>query len=422
MNFQEGLDYAEQLDRADSLAAWRSEFMINDPDLIYMDGNSLGRLPHATAARMRCVVEEEWGVDLITSWGKGWYDAPQRVGDRLGELIGAGPGQVLVGDSTTVNLFKLVMAALVLRTQRSRILSDELNFPTDLYTIQGCVRLMGGRHQLALLPAGSDSQADAAAILDAIDDQTALVAFSHPTFKSGTLYDIPAITARAHQEGALVLWDLSHSAGVIPLELDEWGVDLAVGCTYKYLNGGPGAPAFLYVRRDLQPDIQPSLFGWWGHRAPFAFDLEYAATDSIKRLLVGTPPMLSLSAIEPSLEIIHKAGIPAIRQKSMQLTEYLVSLFDARLQPLGFCLGSPRQAGQRGSHVSIRHPEGYRICRAMIEEMKVIPDFREPDNIRLGLAPLYTRFVDVWQGVERIRRVMIEKRYAHFSAQRLEVT
>jgi len=420
--FETGLVFARQLDADDELAGFRQAFVVADPDLIYVDGNSLGRLTHRTAARMREAVEVEWGDGLIQGWNLGWFEAPARVGDKIARLIGAGPGQVLVADSTSVNLFKLVMAALALRPGRERIVSDVLNFPSDLYVLQGCIRLLGNRHHLHLAPSSDGVVADLPALLEAIDERTALVTLSHVTFKSGYLYDAVEVTERAHQAGALVLWDLSHSVGAVPIELDRWGVDLAVGCTYKYLNGGPGSPAFLYVRQDLQEQALSPIWGWLGQRAPFAFDLEYVPAPGVTRFWVGTPPILSLLAMEAALEPLLEAGMERIRAKSVQLTSYVVDLVDGVLAPLGFSLGSPREAARRGSHVSIRHAEGYRINRALIQEMAVLPDFREPDNIRLGLAPLYTSFAEVWEAVERIRRVVEEGRYLRYPAERQVVT
>jgi kynureninase len=259
-------------------------------------------------------------------------------------------------------------------------------------------------------------------LCEAIDEHTALVTLSHVAFKSGFLYDAAAITARAHQAGALVLWDLSHSAGAVPVQLDRWGADFAVGCTYKYLNGGPGSPAFLYVRQDLQDQALSPIWGWFGQHAPFEFGLDYAPAAGVARFLAGTPPTLSLLALEPALDLHLEAGMQRIRCKSVRLSSYLVQLCDALLSPLGFALGSPRDAARRGSHVSVRHPEGYRVNRALIEEMQVLPDFREPDNIRLGLAPLYTSFVDVWDAVDCLRRVVQEERYLRYPVERLAVT
>lgn len=420
--FEAGLEFASQLDAQDELAPFREAFVPAEPDLIYLDGNSLGCLPRRTVERVRAAVEKEWGGDLIRGWNAGWYGAPVRVGDKIGELLGAGPGQVVVGDSTSVNLFKLAMAALSRRPERPRIVSDVLNFPSDLYVLQGCIRLLGNRHQLFLVPSADGITVDQSALLEAIDEHTALVTLSHVTFKSGFMHDAAAVTERAHEVGALVLWDLSHSAGAVRIHLDEWVADLAVGCTYKYLNGGPGAPAFLYVRSDLQGDLVSPIWGWFGQQSPFDFELDYRPKAGVARFLAGSPPILSLLAMESALGLTLEAGIERIRQKSVWLTSYLIYLVDTLLAPLGFALGSPRDPAHRGSHVSIRHPEGYRISRALIEEMKVLPDFRAPDNIRLGLAPLYTSYVDVWTAVERIQSVVIEGSYQHYAPERLPVT
>lgn len=414
---------ALQLDAADELAALREAFVISDPNLVYLDGNSLGRLPRRTVERLRDAVEEEWGAGLIRGWGRGWYEAPARIGDKIAPLIGAAPGQVLACDSTSVNLFKLAVAALRARPGRTRIISDALNFPSDLYILQGCIDLLGGHHELVLVGSeDGDLTVDEARLMDMIDERTALVALSHVTFKSGFVYDAAAITRRAHEAGALVIWDLCHSAGAVPVELDAWGADMAVGCTYKYLNGGPGAPAFLYVSRELQEELRSPIWGWFGQRAPFAFDLEYTPAAGLARFLAGTPPMLSLLAIEPSLDMLNEVGIAAIRAKSVRLTSYLIELFDAALAPLGFTLGSPRDPDRRGSHVSVRHPLGYQINQALIAEMGVLPDFREPDNLRLGLSPLTTSFAEVWDGVDRIRRVVVEERHLRYPATRASVT
>ena len=422
-DFEFGPDFAKQLDGQDELAPFREEFLFPEPDMIYLDGNSLGRLPRRTVDRMRIAVEDEWGRDLIRGWNAGWWDSPSRVGEKVAQLLGAGPGQVVVSDTTSINLFKLVMAALEMRPGRDRIVSDVLNFPSDLYILQGCVRLLGDAHEIHLVPSEDGISVDQRSLFDALDERTALVTLSHVVFKSGFLYDAKAVTERAHEAGALVLWDLGHSAGAVPVELDDWGVDFAVGCTYKYLNGGPGSPAYLYVRQDLQEGALSPIWGWFGQRSPFDFDLEYQPTDGIKRFLVSSTPILSTLAMESALDILLEAGMERIRRKSVQLTSYLVDLVDAILVPLGFSLGSPRDPAQRGSHVSIRHPEGYRINRVLIEEMGVLPDFREPDNIRLGLAPLYTSFSDVWEAVNRIKQAVEEHRYLrYFPGQRLTVT
>jgi kynureninase len=421
-NFETGPATARQLDAEDELASFRDAFIINDSGLIYLDGNSLGRLTHRAINRLNAAAELEWGKHLVRGWNHDWYDAPLRTGEKIAPLVGAKPGQVIVCDSTSVNLFKLVMAALALRPGRGRIVSDDLNFPSDLYVLQGCIQLLGNRHHLHLAPSRDGIYSDLEALYEALDENTALVTLSHVTFKSGFLYDMEEVTRRAHEAGALVLWDLSHSVGAVPISLDRWGVDLAVGCTYKYLNGGPGAPAFLYVCHELQERVRSPIWGWFGQHEPFSFELEFTPAQGIARWLAGTPPVLSLLAMEAAIDVVGEAGIPAVRRKSLLLTSYLVFLIDQVLAPLGFSLGSPRQSEQRGSHVSIRHPEGYRINRALIEEMQVLPDFREPDNIRLGLAPLYTSFSEVWEAVERIRQVVEQGKYKFYSTGRLRVT
>ncbi len=406
----------------DELADFRNQFVITEPNLIYLDGNSLGRLPKVTSDRLQQAVSDEWGRDLIRGWNASWFDAPRRIGEKLAQLIGAEKGQVVVSDSTSINLFKLVMAALLKNPQRTKIVSDELNFPSDLYILQSCIALLGNKHRLHLVRSHDGISINPNDLTSAIDKDTALVSLSHVAFKSGFMVDGRLITELAHREGALVLWDLCHSVGAVPLELDAWGADLAVGCTYKYLNGGPGAPAFLYVRRDLQEQLQPPIWGWFGERNPFAFELEFSPAPGMTHFLVSSPPILSALAMEASLDIVLQAGIERIRRKSIAQTSYLIDLFDARLAPLGFSLGTPRDSARRGSHVSIRHSEGYRINRALIEEMDLIPDFREPDNIRLGIAPLYISFDEIFESVERIQRVVEEKRYLHYPHQRMVVT
>src|SRR5690349_17470741 len=423
MNFATTLDFAKQLDRQDLLVPYRKQFVINDPNLIYLDGNSLGRLPTSVVKRTKKAVEEEWGTDLIRGWNKGWWDSPSRIGDKIGVLVGAAKGQVIVGDQTSINLFKLATAALTLQPQKNHIITDTFNFPSDLYVLQGIVKLLGNRHEIIRIGAiDDDITPDLTALEASINESTALVTLSHVTFKSGYMYDMARITELAHHKGALVLWDLSHSAGAVPVELDRCKADFAIGCTYKYLNGGPGAPAFLYVNEGIQNDVSSPIWGWWGQKDPFTFDLDYQPAPGIQRFLAGTAPMLSTLAMEEALTPLLEAGVDALRAKSILMTDYASYLTDELLEPLGFSLGSPRDPARRGSHISIRHEEGYRINRAMIEEMNVIPDFRAPDNIRLGFAPLYISFADIWEGFERIRKLVQEKRYEKYPQQRLTVT
>lgn len=416
------LDHARRLDASDPLAVYRSEFLIADPSLIYLDGNSLGRMPLRAQARVREAVEHEWGERLIRSWNEGWFAAPQRVGAKIAQLIGAQPDEVIVADSTSVNFFKLAVAALGARPGRQRVVSDEMNFPSDLYLLQGALQLANAGHALTLVRSDDGLTIPTDAIAAALNADTALVALTHTAFKSGYVYDMAAVTQAAHAAGALMLWDLSHSVGAMPLDLNGAGVDLAVSCTYKYLNGGPGAPAFLYVRRDLQEQLVNPIWGWFGQRGQFDFKLDYEPAPGLARFLAGTPPILGLAALEPAVELLLEAGLERVRAKSVAQTEYLIELWEALLQPHGVTLNTPRESAQRGSHVSLGHPEALRLDRALIEEMNVIPDFRYPDNLRLGLAPLYTSFADIYEGITRLQTVLVERRYEKYPVERPEVT
>jgi kynureninase len=377
-------------------------------------------------AVMNEAIERHWGGRLIRGWNEGWIESPTALGAKIARLIGAQADEVLVCEATSINLFKLAAAALRARPGRTRIVSDELNFPSDLYILQGIIDFFGDQHRLELIRSSDGISITPTTVENAIDEDSALVSLTHVAFKSAFMYDMARVTELAHNVGALTLWDLSHSVGAVPLELNRCGADLAVGCTYKYLNGGPGAPAFLYVRRDLQAQLEQPLWGWFASQDPFAFELEFAPAANISRFRVGTPPMLSMLALEPALEITLEAGMDRLRSKSVQLSEYLIFLFDEWLAPQGFEMGSPRSALQRGSHVSLKHPEAFRITRALIESpppaVQVIPDFRAPDNIRLGLTPLYTTFNEVHRAIERIRVIVEEHVYKGFSDSRSAVT
>ena len=423
MNFSASRDFALQLDAQDKLASFKEAFVIPDPSLVYFDGNSLGMMPKAAQEKSRQIVDEQWGRDLIRGWNKGWWDAPSRVGDKIGQLIGAAAGQTLVGDTVSVNLFKLATSALTLQPNKTRIITDTFNFPSDLYILQGINQTFGNRHEIIRIGAtDNDITPDIAALEAAINENTALVTLSHVVFKSGYMYDMKRITNLAHKKGALVLWDLSHSVGSVHVHLDDCNADFAIGCTYKYLNGGPGAPAFLYVNKNIQEKLSSPIWGWWGQKNPFDFDLDYTPAPGAQRFLVGTQPMLSLLTMEAALEPMLQAGMDALREKSILMTDFASFLTESWLAPFGFSLGSPLDSAIRGSHISIRHPEGYRINRSLIEEMNVIPDFRAPDNLRLGFAPLYLSFADLWEGFDRIRRVMEERRYEKYPQQKLAVT
>lgn len=411
-----------ELDRTDPLAAFRNRFVVDDPELIYLDGNSLGRLPHATAEYAREVVEGQWGRGLIGSWNRHWFELPQRVGGKIAQLVGAAADEVAVADSTTVNLFKLSLAALRTRPERTCIVTDDLNFPSDLYVFQSALELAGPGHRLEIVRSPDGLTMPLEHLANAINEETALVALSHAVFKSAFVHDMKAVTALAHRAGALVLWDLSHSVGAVPISLSDAGADLAVGCSYKYLNGGPGAPAFLYVRRDLQDQLQNPIAGWFGRDDPFGFALDYVPAPGLRHFLTSSPPIISMALIEPGVDLLLEAGMENVREKSVRQTEYLIQLWETELQPLGFRLGSPRDAAQRGSHVSLSHPEGYRINQALIQRMRVIPDFRLPDNIRLGVCPLYTTYEEIYHAVAALRQVVEGRLYEEFSSIRSGVT
>jgi len=406
--------FAEGLDRDDELRAFRKRFVVRDPDLIYLDGNSLGRLPKATRARLQAAIEAEWGERLIRGWNEGWYEANLRIGGKLAELIGARPDEVVIADSTSVNLYKAAMAAAQACPGRHKIITDDLNFPSDVYILHSVAR-QSGDLEVVVLASPDGLSLQPAQLEDALDEDTAFLALSHTAFKSGFTHDLGRVTRLAHAVGALVVWDMSHSVGAVEAHLDEAGVDLALGCTYKYLNGGPGSPAFLYIRQDLQAELVNPITGWFSQEQPFEMSLDYRAAEGMRRFLTGTPPTLSMLAIEPGVDMLREAGMRRVRAKSVRQTSYLVDLWRERLAPLGFSLGSPEDPAVRGAHVSLGHEHALAIDQALIHEAGVLPDFRPPDNIRLGLSPLYTSFVEINEAVERLVHVVTERRYEAYA-------
>ncbi|KQN36901.1 kynureninase [Sphingomonas sp. Leaf407] len=386
-------------DAADPLRAMRARFALPD-GLVYLNGNSLGALPTATPERMQAVVTREWGEGLIRSWNShDWIGAAKRVGAKIAPLIGAKADEVLVADSTSVNLYKLLVAGLKVQAGRNVILSEPGNFPTDLYVAEGAAWSVGDA-ELRTVPADQ--------IVAAIDERVAVVMLTHVHYKTGRMLDMAAITAAAQAKGALVLWDLSHSVGGVPVDLNGCNADLAVGCGYKYLNGGPGAPAFLYVAGRHQAALQSPLSGWMGHAAPFAFDDDYRPAGNIGRFQCGTPSILGLAALESGVDVFGTVDFAALVAKSRALGDACIELVEARCPELE--LVSPRAAEARGSHVSFRHPAAYGIAQALIAE-QVIVDFRAPDVIRLGFAPLYNSFGDLWRAVDVLAAIMAERRY-----------
>jgi len=426
MNFDTSEGFARKMDDQDPLKDFRNRFFISDEKVIYLDGNSLGRLPVKTQSLIREVTENQWGSQLIESWNKHWYEKPTELGNKIARLIGADEGEVVVSDSTSVNLYKLAHAALRYNSGKTKVVSDIFNFPTDLYILQGLIREFGTGYHVTLAQSSDDISIDREDLKAKIDENTALVLLSLVSFKSSFFYDAAEITDWAHKKGALVLWDLSHAAGAVPVELSKTDADLAVGCTYKYLNGGPGAPAFLYVNKKLHNKLASPVQGWFGDSRPFQFDLNYEPANGIRRFLTGTPPVTSLMAIEPGVDILLEAGIENLRNKSIRQSEYFLILADEILKKEGFGSGSPADYKRRGSHISLKHPEGYRICQALIHpknsDLKIIPDFREPDNIRFGITPLYTSFSDIRKTVFRLKEIIATREYEGFSATRKVVT
>jgi kynureninase len=411
--------FAEELDASDSLAGFRDRFVRDDPSLIYLDGNSLGPLPLATQARIGEVVSQEWGAGLVRSWSR-WIELPRQVGDLVGEhLVGAAPGQVAVCDSTTVNLYKLASAALDAQPGRNFIVSDDDDFPTDRYVLEGIAAQRGA--ELRMIRSDIDQGLAEDVLRDALDERTALVSLSHVAYRSGALADMAKITRIVHEAGALALWDLCHSVGAVPVELDAAGADLAVGCTYKYLNAGPGAPAFLYVRRELQERLRQPVWGWFGQRDQFEMGQGYDPAPGIGRFLTGTPDVIGMVAVREGTRLIAEAGIGRLRAKAVALTGLLIDLADAWLAPYGIAIASPRQAARRGAHVTLAHPDAWRISQALIQR-GVIGDYRTPDRLRLGPAPLYTRFADIWDALDIMRRVLAGKVYEALPAARSVVT
>jgi len=394
---------SESLDSADPLARYGGLFLRDSGVVSYLDGNSLGRPLTASIERVQRFMSEQWGSRLIRGWGEGWLDLPTRIGDDLGRVaLGAAPGQVVVGDSTTVLLYKLIRAAVDARPDRTEIIIDRENFPTDRYVVEGIAAERG----LTVTWIGGESEPESDAGVTAkrlskkLSDKTAVVVLSHVAYRSGYLAEVPALTELIHAAGALVVWDLSHSVGVVPTQLDAWGVDLATGCSYKYLNGGPGAPAFAYVRADLQGELRQPIQGWIGSRTPFEMGQGYAPADGIRGFTSGTPPIIGMLAMQDMIALIEEVGIDAIRTKSVALTRYAVQLA-AELLP-DARLASPKDPARRGSHITLDR-DGFDQVLPKLWAQGVIPDYREPNGIRIGLSPLSTSFAEVELGIWAIR-------------------
>jgi kynureninase len=391
---------AERADAADDLAGVRDRFQL-PIGVIYLDGNSLGALPTAVLPTVRELVEQQWGRDLITSWNShDWWTLPGRIGDRIGELIGAASGQVMCGDSTSVQLFQALVAGCRLRPAGSVIITDGTNFPTDQYIADSVGQLLGLR-VVRIHPSELDQH---------LSSEVAVVSFSQVDYRTGELFDAAGITQAVQDADAIMLWDVCHSAGALPVELDAIGADLAVGCTYKYLNGGPGSPAFIYLAHRHQRVLQLPLTGWHGHRAPFELEQRYQAAESVEQARIGTPPLLSMAALYSALSVFDGVDLKAVRAKSLALTDLVIGFADDRLAPFGVEVVTPRAAERRGSQVSLRMPEAYQVCQALIER-GVIGDFRAPDLLRLGFTPLYLRQVEVYDALSILAEILADGSY-----------
>jgi kynureninase len=410
-----------ELDRLDPLARFREQFVISDPGVTYLDGNSLGRMPKQAALDIKNAIDRQWGEHLIQSWGEDWYDLPQRLGQKIAQLVGAKPDEVICCDSTSVNFYKLAHSMLSLRPERTKIVTDNLNFPSDLYILQGLCRQIQGL-ELIVVKSPDGIHIPPELIEAELDDRTALLTLSHVTFTSGFKHDLSRLSRAARAAGVQTLWDISHSVGSVEIGLAHAEADAAVGCTYKYLNGGPGSPAFLYVRDELQAQLSNPIPGWFGQHRPFDLKLEYEPAEGLRRMLTGTPPILSMVGVQAGVDIALEAGMAGIVEKSQKMYGLLYSLWQSDLAPLGIGWGSPQPDEPHGSHALLTHPNAYQIDQALIHNHQVIPDFRAPDGIRFGFAPLYTKFEELEQGVQALKAVLESSEYKAFSKSSSGVT
>lgn len=414
-------EHAEHLDAVDPLGRFVGEFVVSDPEMCYLDGNSLGRLPRATIERVRRFLEDEWGTELVAGW-EHWIDEAQTAGDLIGRAaLGAAPGQVLALDTTSVNFYQLASAAVRSRPGRRRVISDTANFPTDRYILEGLCGQSG--LELELIDDESGEEYVTPEMLAArLGDDVALVTLSIVQYRSGALHDVPRLTRMVRDAGARMLWDASHAVGAVELDFDGDGVDLAVGCTYKYGNSGPGSPAWMYVSRAAQAALQVPVQGWFAQADQFAMGQGFERAEGIRGFQIASPSIVGLRCVQTAFEMIEQAGMPAIREKSLLGTEMMIALHDAWLAPLGFELTTPREPARRGGHITLRHPDARRIAVAMREIISVIPDFRAPDSIRLAMSPLASTFVEGWTGIRRLRDLVASGRHMDVEMPKSRVT
>lgn len=401
-------EQCQQWDAEDELANLKSQFDLPQ-GVIYLDGNSLGAKPIKAMDCAQQVINQQWGTDLINSWNKaGWWDLPVRLGNKIGQLVGARENETVVTDTTSMNLFKVLATAIGIQQQqhptRKTIIAERDSFPTDLYMIEGFMALINQGYKLQLIDQPED-------LPQYLNEQTAVVVLSHVNYRTGYLHDMAAVNQQAHAQGALIIWDLCHSIGAVPIDLNGSNSDFAIGCTYKYLNGGPGSPAMLWVHSRYQTAFNQPLSGWWGHAQPFAMDVSYTPADNVRRYLCGTQPMVSMSLVECGVDIFLQTDMQALRQKSLRLTDVLIELLEQECAGYDLTLITPREHLHRGSHISVRHPHGYAIVQALIAR-GVIGDYREPEVIRLGVTPLYLSFGDIWQAVQHLKQVLVSQEWA----------
>jgi kynureninase len=407
-------EYALELDQNDPLAGYRSKFVITDPNLCYLDGNSLGRLPHATVKAVSDFLSQEWGNEVVTGWSH-WIDEAQVAGDLLGRaVLGAGPGQVLVCDTTSVNFYQLCVAAIKARPGRKTIITDAANFPTDRYILKGIAEQLG--LNLIIIdnedPAIAENELITAELLEKyMSEDVAMVTFEVIQYRSGARTDIQSVTDLARSYGALVVWDASHAAGAIEMNFDACGVDLAVGCTYKYGNSGPGSPAWLYVNKKIQRELQVPILGWFGNEDQFGMGPDFEKAEGIRGFQIASPSIIGIRGVQVAFAMIEEAGIDVIASKAAIGTQMMIDLYDEWLAPLGYTLLTSRNPKERGGHISIDHPDAARICVALRKFANVIPDYRTPNAIRLAIAPLPTSYVEVWDGFQRIRDLTQTRQY-----------
>ena len=418
-------EYALELDRADPLAHFRQRFLITDPDLCYLDGNSLGRLPHQTIAAVSDFLTHEWGREVVTGWSH-WVDEAQPAGDLLGRsVLGAGPGQVLVCDTTSVNFYQLCLAAIKAQPGRKTIITDAANFPTDRYILDGIAKQLG--LNLVVIdnesPGTAENERITVDILkEYMSEDVALVTFEVIQYRSGARNDIKSITDFVRSFGALTLWDASHAAGAIEMNFDANGVDLAVGCTYKYGNSGPGAPAWLYVSKRVQKDLQVPIQGWFGNEDQFGMGPDFVRAEGIRGFQIASPSIIGIRGVQTAFAMIEEAGIAAIAEKAATGTQLMIDLYDAWLADLGYTLLTSRNSQERGGHISLGHPDAARICIALRTFANVIPDYRTPNSIRLAIAPLPTSYIEVWDGFERLRDLTLSRKYEEIKGSDSRVT